>query len=75
MNNLTGKIIDVSDVSYYVYSQLMFNREYYVLTEEIGKKTKDAIKIYKLTKENENYYIDDNIDNKVIEKFAIFLSM
>lgn len=75
MNNLTGKIIDVSDLSYYVYSQLMFNREYYVLTEEIGKKTKDAIKIYKLTKENENYYIDDNIDNKVIEKFAIFLSM
>ena len=75
MNNLTSKIIDVGDTSYYVYSQLMFNREYYILTLEEGEKVKKGIHIFKLTNEDEKYYIDDDIDKKVIEKFIIFLSL
>ena len=75
MNDLTGKTIIIEDISYYVYSQLMYNREYYVIVHEDEMDVKKGTHIYKLLNEEDKYFITDDIDKKVIEKFIIFLSM
>jgi hypothetical protein len=75
MNDLTNKTIKVGDDIYFICSQLMYNNEYYVLSIKGLEEVSNNINIFKLINEDEKYFISDEIDKKVIEKFVVFLSM
>lgn len=75
MNDLSSKTIIVDSVSYYIYSQLVYNSEEYILCIKNGSDINEGINIFKLTNEKDKYYIDEDIDKKVIEKFIVFLSI
>ncbi len=75
MNDLTGKTIVINKSKYYVYCQLMFNREYYILVLKEDSLVKNGTNIYKVKIESDKYYVSEDIDKKVISKFVVFLSM
>lgn len=75
MNNLSQKIITIGKEKYYIYTQLVFNSDSYILVSKEGSQLNKGTRIFKLIFDKEKYYIDDEIDNQVIEKFVIYLSL
>lgn len=75
MINLSEKTIQLKNDLFYVYSQLVYNGDVYILVSKVNEQISSGTYLYKLILENDKYYIDDEIDKNVLEKFVVYLSI